>query len=143
MAAPDGVTRLTDEQSRALAARGLGGPFRRGRLRQDARPTERFLACLEPDRTTAAGPIAANHLHRARRPGNAHADPRGCIERLLRRPRGARRSLAANDPRAGLGADQHHPLVLRSLLRARAVEARLDPQFRQLDTPRAGRCSTS
>ncbi len=135
---------LTDEQRRAITARGVSVALSAGAgCGKTFVLTERFLACLEPGpspsppaadaRRAAVGPVDGHYVHRAGRPADARADPRRLHPAAARSPGGAGRALAPHDPRAGRRADQHDPCVLR---RAAAGPRRRGPLGPAV--PRAG-----
>ena len=139
MAAAGSRTALTDEQERAITARGVSVALSAGAgCGKTFVLTERFLACLDPRRSGPDGPLRLDQLTAITFTERAAREMRerirgACTRRLLDAPEDQvehwLRTIRELD---GARISTIHSFC-GSLLRSHAVEARLDPQFRVLD----------
>lgn len=139
MAAAGSMTRLTDQQQRAICTRGVSVALSAGAgCGKTFVLTERFLSCLDPRGPEAGGPLRLDQLTAITFTERAAREMReriraACTQRLLdAAEEDVEYWLRTIRELDGARISTIHSFC-GSLLRSHAVEARLDPQFRVLD----------
>ena len=139
MAAAGSMTRLTDQQQRAICARGVSVALSAGAgCGKTFVLTERFLSCLDPHGPETGGSLRLDQLTAITFTERAAREMRqriraACTRRLLEASEeDVEHWLRTIRELDGARISTIHSFC-GSLLRSHAVEARLDPQFRVLD----------